>query len=76
MTDHRWDRDNERRMAACECVDGNSRTMKVCEKCKKIKITILTPNGARNEWRTPDGKTVYSSEPRCIGGRPPAEVTA
>lgn len=72
MTLHRWNLDLEHRLAASDCDDGCSRNVKVCRKCRIFKITIMSDARAFNEWRSADGKEIYTSEPRCLGEGVPA----
>jgi hypothetical protein len=57
---HRWDRDNEKRIAGTEFADGNARTERCCIFCGLQKITVHSPDGkAWREWKHPKAPDIY-----------------
>ena len=67
---HRWDYDNERRIAATEFEDGNARTERDCIFCHLTKVTVHQPNGiAYREWISTKARDVRfqcEQTPPCI----------
>ena len=67
---HRWDYDNERRIAATEFEDGNARTERDCIFCALTKVTVHQPNGiAYREWISAKARDVRfqcEQTPPCI----------
>jgi hypothetical protein len=64
---HRWNALPERRIPACESIDGNDRTEKPCALCGLVKITVHPARGYPwREWRTKAGKGwVGDATPPC-----------
>jgi hypothetical protein len=68
---HRWDHDNEKRIAACDAIDGNARNIKSCYFCGMMRITVMPPHANPwHEWRTPEGAVWLgaAAAPVCRGG--------
>jgi hypothetical protein len=42
---HRWDHDNEKRLAAAATASGCGETHRACKDCKLIKITVHPAHG-------------------------------
>lgn len=64
---HRWV--GERRVPACDSVDGNERTERGCGLCGIVKITVHPPHGLPwREWRTAKGEQLkQTATPKCEG---------
>ncbi len=73
---HSWNATDPKRIAACDCPDGNDRTEKTCPVCGLVKITVHPAQGFPwREWRTKDGKRwVGDATPPCVEAMAPAEV--
>lgn len=67
---HKWDHDNEKRLAACESTDGNARNARPCLNCGLIKVTVITsefPPKYWHEWHTSDGQIwIGEATPPCL----------
>lgn len=65
---HKWDYDNEKRIAGVDTPDGCDRNEKTCLNCSVIKVTILPQQGfPRHEYRTKDGgHMVWPRRPECV----------
>lgn len=74
---HDWVGGKQRRIPACESLDGNDRTEKECAACRLVKVTIHYPYGQRveREWITASGvKWEGNATPPCIPKDKPTEV--
>ena len=68
---HRWDNDEERRIAGIDSHDGHARNVKFCRNCGFARITVMPMYGAPwHEWRTPEGAVWLgeTADPVCGGG--------
>jgi hypothetical protein len=65
---HSWNELPVSRLAACEFPDGNARTLRVCNQCGMVKVTVHGGDGsAWREWRTKDGKVWQGKlTPPCL----------
>jgi hypothetical protein len=67
---HRWNLDEEKRIAGTEFKDGVGRTERVCIHCGLIRITMHPPGGFPwRAWRHPKSKTDFECQntPPCSG---------
>ncbi len=66
--EHKWDRDHEKHIAACDSIDGNERTERECQHCGMWKITVHPPHGLPwREWRTKNGDRWWGqATPPCL----------
>jgi len=67
MSTHRWDYDNERRLAGQDQPDGNARNIRSCLKCGMIMATIIPPHGYPwHEYTLSTGSIIRSEKrPPC-----------
>ncbi len=66
---HRWDRDNIKRIPACESPSGNNQTERTCRQCGMVRVTVHAPdNRAWPEWRHPKSPNQFACghAPPCI----------
>lgn len=65
---HTWN-DDVTRIAACDTDSGNGETIRTCERCKMIMITIHPPTGFPWHEFTMPGSTAriaLSQRPPCV----------
>ena len=68
MTRHRWHAGVER---IAECADGNARSVRRCERCGLLRITVHPPHGYPwQEFETNDGVVLKQRH------TPPCEMPA
>jgi hypothetical protein len=65
---HRWDYENERRIAACDSPSKCDQNERDCIHCRLVRVTVHPPGGFPfRAWRLPNSKTqfVMGSTPKC-----------
>ena len=64
---HKWDYENEKRIAAVDAPDGCDRNEKSCILCGITKVTILPPHGfPYHEYRVGSAQMVWTRRPECV----------